>query len=1815
MRCKWFCVSVAVLSMLSLRLAAQTAHFTASISPIGNGILAPYGVALDASGNVFVADNGNHAIKEILAAGGYTTVNTIVTGSYSPAGIAVDQSRNVFFTDLHDNSVKEILASGGYATVNTIATGFSSPAGVVVDTGENLFVADAGNGRVVELLASNSYSNPVTLGFNGRANFLYPTSIALDSNGNVFVADFDGNSIDEIPVSNNYMSVTPIGNGSAPWGVAVDRNGNIFFTERNTGTLKEITVSSNYALINVVAGGFNSPFGVGVDGSGDLFVSDSGNNTVKELSSAAGRFGPTSVGSSSPIPVSLLFTFDSAGTLGSPTVVTQGAAGLDFTDAGTGTCTAGAAFNAGDICFINVAFKPTVPGARYGAGELLDGSGNSLATGYVQGIGIGPELVFTPGIITTFAGNGSYVYNGDHILATNSGLNSPEAVASDAAGNLYIVDNGHERIRKVTRDGVITTVAGNGFNGYNGDNIAATSATLLNPFDVALDGVGNIYIADLGNQRVRKVTLGGLITTVAGNGTPGYNGDDIAATSAELNDPERVAVDGGGNLYIGDTHNHRIRKVTLDGMITTVAGNGTPGYNGDNIGATIADLNYPIGVALDGVGNLYITDFGNNRIRMVTPDGMITTVAGNGIAGYNGDNIPAPTGELNNPVGAAVDASGNLYIADSNNNRVRKVDVSDPPSLTFPSTNVGSTSAAQDVAVENLGNAPLNFVLPFVVSPNFNDTLGNCPTELLPAATCELVVTFSPTTAGTPLTGTLTLTDDAFNSPQSVVLSGIGQATTVATTTTVSASPAAPVNGQPVTLTATISWTQSAASSPGGTVTFNDGAAQLGTSSLTQINGTTAQASLSNLQLAASSHNIQATYSGDTNYLTSSGTLTLVVSAYGNAATIAALSGTPQSAVVQTAFASPLIARVTDSYGNPIPGVTVTFTASSSGASATLSSPTATTDSNGQASVSATANAVMGTYNVTASIASTSANFVLTNQAIPSYVVTTATDDVSGTASNCTSSGPDCSLRDALAAAASAGAGIITFSSSTFSSPTTIQLSGGLTIPANTTITGRSTGSGATLTNLVTVSGGGPIFTVNSGVAAINSLIIANGGGAINNNGALTVNNITFSGNSAYLGGGINNNGTLTVANSAFSGNGSTYAGGAIYNTGTTTVTNSTFSGNVSGHGGAIFTNGGSLTVTNTTFSGNLGTSYAGGIFANATVMVKNTILANNPGGNCYNNGGTVSSAGHNLSSDGSCNFSQGGDLNNIPIGLAPLGIYGGPTQTMLPLPGSAAICAGSASNIPSGVTTDQRGYPNTNTSYTGYSSNTPCVDAGSVQTNYQSIQFTNAGSGYSGTVNQPISPAPVVSVTENGQNIGGVPVTLGFSGTGTATGLGPVTTVGGSGATFNALSVNTAGNDSLSATVPVVGAFSLAAAANLNIAQAQTPTTTSLTSSPNPAVAGQSVTFAATVTGNSPTGSVSFYDSTTFLGTVSLIAGQATYGTSSLAVGTHAITAAYSGDNANVASTSATLNEGIVAPVIQVSLSATSIAFGSVALGHSSAAQSVSPSPSWSAVGDFNNDGKPDIAVAVNDQVYVLINNGNGTFTEGPHYQVGSYTRSLTVGDFNGDGKLDIVSVAYSGGTLSTLLGNGNGTFTQLRDFTIGGYGLSIAAADFNRDGKLDVFISSGNGTETICLGNGDGTFQGPTIFNGPVSFALAVADVNKDGLLDIVAPNIYGSRSPIVWLNQGNGSVQMVSLPQAPSDTWSVAVGDFNGDGKPDAAFAGYGANDVNVYLGVGGRNVQRTGVCIHRRITQHQPVSRRLEWRRQGGSVGERTELWRL
>ena len=305
-------------------------------------------------------------------------------------------------------------------------------------------------------------------------------------------------------------------------------------------------------------------------------------------------------------------------------------------------------------------------------GVAVDGEGNLyIADGDNGRI----RKVDSSGTIDTVAGTGRLGFSGDGGPATAARLRFPSGVATDDAGSLYIADQHNQRIRKVDSSGIITTIAGTGARGYGGDGGPAAQARLNHPHGVATDGAGNVYIADYGNQRIRKVDTSGVITTVAGTGELGgrVSGDGGLAVEAQLRNAHGVAMDGAGNLYIADTEGDRIRKVDSSGVITTVAGTGEGGHGGDGGPATAATLKYPTGVAVDDAGNLYIVDCYDHRIRKVDSSGFITTIAGTGEGGHEGDGGPASQAQLNYPRRVALDGAGSLYITDTGNNRIRVV--------------------------------------------------------------------------------------------------------------------------------------------------------------------------------------------------------------------------------------------------------------------------------------------------------------------------------------------------------------------------------------------------------------------------------------------------------------------------------------------------------------------------------------------------------------------------------------------------------------------------------------------------------------------------------------------------------------------------------------------------------------------------------------------------------------------------------------------------------------------------------------------------------------------------------------------------------------------------------------------------------------------------------------------------------------------------------------------------------------------------------------------------------------------------------------
>ncbi len=653
-------------------------NFSGDGGPATNASLDfPGDVCADRSGNLFIADTYNYRVRKVGANGLITTVAgngaqgfptdgqlaTNVSLEF-PEALCVDSSGNLFIAD--DQIIRKVDTNGILTTVP------GNGAGLAADAFGDLFIAGYTADTVSELGTNGLLSTVAgdeTNGYSGdggaatNASLDTPTHVAVDASGNLFIADWDNYRVRK--VDTNGLISTVAGNGtngysgdggpatnaslSQPSGVAVDAFGNLFIADEDNARLRKVDTNG---LITTVAGngtngdaGDGGPAtngsigqvnGIAVDAPGNLFIADTVNNRIREVP----VFGPT-----------LLVAGISATNAGAYDVVVTSPSGSVTSS----------------VAVLTVAYPPGV--AALPQTEIAFLGSNVTLSVPVTG---SPPLAYhwqfngsnLPNIIVTVAGNGSNGFSGDGGPAANAGLFAG-GVAVDALGDLFIVDGANNRIREAGFNGLIDTVAGNGSPAYSGDGGPATNASLFDPRGVAVDAAGDIFIADTGNNCVREVGTNGLIATVAGNGTNGYFGDGGNATNASLSNPAGVAVDAFNNLFIADKQNNRVLRVDTNGIITTVAGNGTNGYFGDGGAATNASLSNPAGVALDASGNLLIADGGNHRVRRVGTNGIITTVAGTGAAGYYGDGGKATNAFLETPVSVAVDLSGNLIIADT----------------------------------------------------------------------------------------------------------------------------------------------------------------------------------------------------------------------------------------------------------------------------------------------------------------------------------------------------------------------------------------------------------------------------------------------------------------------------------------------------------------------------------------------------------------------------------------------------------------------------------------------------------------------------------------------------------------------------------------------------------------------------------------------------------------------------------------------------------------------------------------------------------------------------------------------------------------------------------------------------------------------------------------------------------------------------------------------------------------------------------------------------------------------------------------------
>jgi sugar lactone lactonase YvrE len=782
----------------------------------------PQGIFVDTASppNVYIADTNNCLIRKV---NGSTGIITTVAGyTYTDTGGNLHASICEFgsYTDNKGNGFSS-TGDGGKATLATI----SFPVGVAVDASGNIYIADTSNGRIREVSAStgnistvaggggsttaaNNCGGSSPWGDGGAATNAYicsPQAVAVDSSvspPNIFLAHYGGGACEvrEVVggtgatagniyrVAGSASSCGFSGDGSSAtsallnddWQVWTQSSGGtttVTVADYGNSRIRQFTVNSSgtpvAGNISTIAGGGSSnctnenipaiesclqPIGVAFDKSGNYFIGDYGYERVREVSKSTGNIN---------------------------------------TVAGWG------------YPFYPYPINNTVPlGTDYQLYYPFHIRGDS--TGDIYLAGYQDQSVFawnsSTGAFSLVTGNGTSGYQGDTVTATNSTieLNNPTDVVKDSNGNIYISDYNNCVIREVVAStGDIHTVVGGTDNnrfgcGFEDGSLSVGKINGVYAMDV--DSNNNLYLADSSNARVREVNFSaGTITTIAGNGIAGYKGDGGAATSAELSTAlYGLAVDSAGDVYILDTNNLRVREVAAStGNIQTVAGNGTAGYQGDGVPATDTALYYPEGIAIDAAGDLLIADYDNQRIRLVDTAGIIHTIAGTGTAGYTGNGGLATSAELYYPVSVTTDSSGNIYETDYYNWAVRQISAlsiasSAPASATFETQLVHTTSNSVELTIKAAGTVNISSI---AASSGFTE-IDDCPATLNNGQSCAVDVAFSPTTVG-DINGSLTISYNGYLAPSLIVpLQG------TATALSISPNPLA-FSSQPVTTSVT----------------------------------------------------------------------------------------------------------------------------------------------------------------------------------------------------------------------------------------------------------------------------------------------------------------------------------------------------------------------------------------------------------------------------------------------------------------------------------------------------------------------------------------------------------------------------------------------------------------------------------------------------------------------------------------------------------------------------------------------------------------------------------------------------------------------------------------------------------------------------------------------------------------------------------------------------------------------------------------------------------------------------------------------------
>jgi sugar lactone lactonase YvrE len=877
----------------------------------------PSGIAVDASGDTFIADTGNNQIVEVTAYGiaSVVTISGLSPALSAPTAIAIDGSGNLYIADTSNSRIVKVTSSGTGSVIGTGSVTLTAPYGVALDQSGDLFISDGtGNGsRIVEVTSGGSAA---ALSITLSTALNSPKGLAVDTSGKLYIADSANNRIVTVATGSSTGVVLSTGELdpalSNPSGVAVDRLGNVFITDTGHDRIVEVdTAGMGTVLSNTLSAEsllLNAPQGVAVDVFGAVYIADTSNSRAvlvdpgtswdsetelysSSLNKTAVGFGHIRLGTTTPTSLVLNFLvgFPVEG-LGGVNVSTFGTQGLDFQIVSGDGTTCSSSSEVGP-CTVEVSFLPTAPGLRNGSVVLYGPDSKPVLTVPLYGFGDAPVAALSPntgsvigtgGVPLNFpfqlavdgAGNIYDANDGGNLVKIPAGGGSATVVsptdftfseevtgvALDGAGNLFVSDHLNSRILVITPGGVVSVLS-----------IAGLSPMLELPTALAFDASGTLYIADYGSGRtveVSSIKVTGSTSTGIGTvvGTGSYT------TSSEGN--TGIAVDWMGNIYITDGYAgsdpSRVIKVTSAGVASLL----TP---------TGITFSHPEGVGVDAMGNIYVADGGNNRIVKLTAAGVASVLKVSG--------LPAPATTLGSPFGVTVDPLGNLYIPDSGNNRILFVNVSGS-ALTYANTLQGQTSSdsPKTATVTNLGNLPLVFSADPTYTADFssngNDTNPCTSSTSLSAGTlCDVSVNFTPQSVAS-LSAGITVTNNTLNvasSTQQVAVSGTGLVSSDSTATTLTISPTSLVSGQPVTLTATVSDTATGhtSNSPSGPVSFTDtfGSTVSSLNNGSSVSLSNKTASLSSVVLSGiGTHTIAAVYAGvDGLYATSSGSVTVVV--------------------------------------------------------------------------------------------------------------------------------------------------------------------------------------------------------------------------------------------------------------------------------------------------------------------------------------------------------------------------------------------------------------------------------------------------------------------------------------------------------------------------------------------------------------------------------------------------------------------------------------------------------------------------------------------------------------------------------------------------------------------------------------------------------------------------------------------------------------------------------------------------------------------------------------------------------------------------